>query len=181
MRSQAISTIMMTLTWSLSSTQRLQSQSALLSYTDHATSDSQKISGRDFICALVAGMEIECRLGMSIYPSHYNLGWHITGTTGSIGAAIAVGKAMKLDTDKLINAIGLASASVSGMRRHFGSYAKPLGVAFAAQSGLQAAYLPKGNMTAAVDSLEGKRGWIECVCPQSDHAKEKIGRIFERK
>ena len=148
--------------------------SALLAYTDLKSAQGDKISGKDFICALVAGMEVECILGVAVYPSHYDVGWHITATVGSIGAAIAVGKAMNLSSSKLVNAIGIAATQVSGMRRHFGSHAKPLGVAFAAQSGLQSAILAESGMTAAADSLEGKRGWIECVCPQQEDAKRRL-------
>ena len=159
--------------------------SALLAYVEWTSSGEGVFSGEDFICALVAGMEVECILGTAVYPSHYDLGWHITATVGSIGATIAVAKAMRLGTDKLVNAVGLGAAQVSGMRRHFGSHAKPLGVAFAAQSGLQAAIFARQGMTAADDALEGKRGWIECVCPKSEDAKRKLdefmGRLYTSK
>ena len=145
--------------------------SALLAYTGYLSSNGKSVNGKAFVTALAAGMEAECLLGLAVYPSHYDLGWHITGSVGSVGAAIAVGKAMNLTKEKLVNAIGLASAQVAGMRRHFGSHGKPLGVALAAQAGLQAAFLAQGGMTAAQDSLEGKRGWIECVCPQHGEAK----------
>lgn len=117
--------------------------SALLAYADCVSKQGDEVSGEGFISALIAGMEVECILGMAIYPSHYDIGWHITGTVGSIGAAIAVAKAMKLSSDQLVNAIGIAAAQVSGMRRHFGSHAKPLGVAFASQSGLKSTILAR--------------------------------------
>ena len=154
--------------------------SALLAYVDLAASRSQPLSGSDFICALVAGIEVQCLLGLAVYPSHYNIGWHITATVGSIGAAIAVAKAMKLPREQLVHAIGIASAQVSGMRRHFGSHTKPLGAALAAQSGLQSAFLAQGGMTAATDSIEGPRGWIECVCPEREDAKKKLDDFLVR-
>lgn len=154
--------------------------SALLAYTDMESAQGDTVSGQDFICALVAGIEVECVLGVAVYPSHYNLGWHITATVGSIGAAIAVVKAMGLSSDALVNAIGIAATQVSGMRRHFGSHAKPLGVAFSAQAGLQSAILAQNGMTAASDALEGKCGWIECVCPQQDKAKKDLDAYMVR-
>ena len=153
--------------------------SALLAYTDLAASRGQPLSGSDFICALVAGIEVQCLLGLAVYPSHYTTGWHITATVGSIGAAIAVAKAMRLPREKLVNAVGIASAQVLGMRRHFGSHTKPLGAALAAQSGLQSAFLAQGGMTAATDSIEGPRGWIECVCPEKEVAKKKLDGFLE--
>lgn len=148
--------------------------SALLAYVE---ASGAKMSGTDFITALVAGIEVQCLLGVAVYPSHYDRGWHITASVGSIGAAIAVGKAMNLSKEQLVNAIGIASAQVNGMRIHFGSHSKPLGVGFAAQAGLQSAYLAQGGMTAASNSLEGKRGWIECVCPDPPLAYEKLARF----
>lgn len=33
------------------------------------------VSGRDFITAFVAGVEAECKLGLAVYPEHYDIGW----------------------------------------------------------------------------------------------------------
>jgi 2-methylcitrate dehydratase PrpD len=33
------------------------------------------ISGEDFLTAFVAGVEAECKLGISVYPEHYDIGW----------------------------------------------------------------------------------------------------------
>ena len=150
--------------------------SALLAYVE---SSSVVISGQDFITALIAGIETECLLGVAVYPSHYDRGWHITASVGSIGAAVAVGKAMKLSQEKVVNAIGIASTQVNGMRVHFGSHSKPLGVGFAAQSGLQSAYLARAGMTAASNGLEGPRGWVECVCPDPESAYKKLPKFVK--
>lgn len=148
--------------------------SALVAYAEYASSKGISISREDFMLALTAGMEVECILGLSVYPSHYDVGWHITGTVGSIGAAVAVGKAMKLPVEKLQHAIGIASASSTGMREHFGSHTKAFGVGKAAQSGLQAAFLAQGGLTASETAIDGKRGWIACVCPEQDAARQKL-------
>jgi aconitate decarboxylase len=148
--------------------------SALVAYTEYASSQGTSTSGQDFILALIAGMEVECILGLSVYPSHYNVGWHITSTVGSIGAAVAVGKAMKLPVEQLQHAIGVSSASATGMREHFGSHTKAFGVGKTAQSGLQAAFLAQHGLTASETAIDGKRGWMSCVCPEQDVAREKL-------
>ena len=61
--------------------------SALLAFAQH-----QKVSGTDFLTALALGIEVECRIGNAVFPAHYDIGWHITGTTGVFGAAAAIGK-----------------------------------------------------------------------------------------
>ena len=33
------------------------------------------VSGEDFILALVVGIEAECKLGLAVFPEHYDVGW----------------------------------------------------------------------------------------------------------
>lgn len=33
------------------------------------------VSGKEFITALVAGIEVECKCGLAVWPSHYDVGW----------------------------------------------------------------------------------------------------------
>jgi 2-methylcitrate dehydratase PrpD len=47
-----------------------------------ALSEFRPVSGKDFLTALVAGVEAEYRIGNAVYPAHYDRGWHITGTAG---------------------------------------------------------------------------------------------------
>src|SRR3989442_1725673 len=54
-----------------------------------ALSEERTVSGRDFLNAMVLGIEAECRIGNAVYPAHYDRGWHITGTTGVFGSAAA--------------------------------------------------------------------------------------------
>ena len=60
--------------------------SAILALAEH-----RPMSGRDFLTAMVVGIEAECRIGNAVYPAHYDRGWHITGTAGVFGAAAACG------------------------------------------------------------------------------------------
>ena len=46
--------------------------------------------GRALVDAIVIGIDVACRVGNAIYPDHYDRGWHITGSTGMLGAAAAV-------------------------------------------------------------------------------------------
>src|SRR5712692_5434023 len=62
-----------------------------------ALSEYKPASGRDFLNALVLGAEVECRIGNAVYPAHYEVGWHITGSAGVFGAAAAAGKLLGLN------------------------------------------------------------------------------------
>jgi len=73
-----------------------------------ALAEQRPVSGRDLIAALVVGVEAECRIGKAVSPSHYEIGWHITGTTGVFGAAAATGRLLGLDERQMAWALGLA-------------------------------------------------------------------------
>ncbi len=49
-------------------------------------------SGRDLLAAYLLGFEVEARVSLSVYPEHYDVGWHITGTAGTLGAAAAAAR-----------------------------------------------------------------------------------------
>jgi 2-methylcitrate dehydratase PrpD len=51
-----------------------------------------RVTGREFMQAFILAFEAEMRIGNAVYPAHYDVGWHITGTAGVFGAATAIGK-----------------------------------------------------------------------------------------
>ncbi|KAF9880722.1 MmgE/PrpD family protein [Colletotrichum karsti] len=139
------------------------------------------VSGHDFITAFVAGVEAECKLGLSVYPEHYNVGWHITSTTGSIGAAVAVSKLLGSATVTMQNAIGIAATQVVGMQEYFGSDTKSFHVGRAAQGGMLAALLAKNNYTSSLQGLEAKFGWLHVVSTRENATAYfgQLGQIWE--
>ncbi|HET6188823.1 MAG TPA: MmgE/PrpD family protein, partial [Trebonia sp.] len=46
-------------------------------------------TGAAFLGAFAAGCEAQLRIGCAVSPAHYDHGWHITGTCGVFGAAVA--------------------------------------------------------------------------------------------
>ncbi len=66
-----------------------------------ALAEYRPMSGADFLHAFILGVEVECRIGNAVYPSHYDVGWHITGTAGVFGAAAAVGRVLKLNAQQM--------------------------------------------------------------------------------
>jgi len=129
------------------------------------------VSGPDFLHAFILGFEAESRIGNAVYPAHYDVGWHITGTAGVFGAAVAIGKLLNLDEQQMIWCLGLAATQAAGLREMFGSMAKALHPGRAAQNGYSAALLAQAGFTAGVHSLEGPRGFAAVQAAKYDLSK----------
>ncbi|MET0430811.1 MAG: MmgE/PrpD family protein [Microvirga sp.] len=136
-----------------------------------AFSEIQPVSGRDFLTALVAGVEAECRIGNAVYPNHYDVGWHITGTAGVFGSAAAVSRLMGLDVGKTVFALGLAASQPVGLRESFGSMNKSFNPGRAAANGLFAAILAQAGYTSSEGMIEAKRGWANTISTKQDWAE----------
>ena len=147
--------------------------SALLALTETIP---RPISGKTFLLALTAGIEAECKVGLAVYPAHYDVGWHITSTTGSIGAAVACAKLLGLSTTQTQHAIGIAATQVTGLREMFGTQTKSFHAGRAAQNGLLAALLAEKGFTSSLQALEAKRGWVNVVST-SQHLDEQMATL----
>jgi 2-methylcitrate dehydratase PrpD len=126
------------------------------------------VSGADFLHAFILGVEAECRIGNAVYPSHYDVGWHITGTAGVFGAAAASGRLLGLDEQQMTWALGIAATQSSGLREMFGTMSKPFHPGNAARNGLLAALLAKANFTSSNQAIEAPRGFAHVLATQRD-------------
>ena len=132
--------------------------SAILALAQH-----RPVSGRDFVNALVLGIEAECRISNAVYPGHYDMGWHITGSCGVFGAAAACGKLLNLNEQQMAWALGIAASQSVGLKVQFGSMTKSFHSGRAAQNGLTAALLAAQGFTADETALEGRDGWAQAL------------------
>ena len=123
-----------------------------------ALAEYRKVSGQDFINALVLGFEAECRIARAVTPAHQAIGWHATGTLGVFGAAAAAGKLLGLDAARMAHALGLAATQPVGIREMFGAMTKSFHPGRAAQNGLLAALLAEKGYTSSTQGIEAKRG-----------------------
>ncbi len=138
-------------------------------------------SGRELIDALVLGIDVSCRMGNCIYPDHYDRGWHITGSTGTLGAAAACARLLKLDAAQTAMALGIAASQPIGMREQFGTMTKPFHPGAAARAGLTSALLAKHGFTASAKALEAPRGFAQVVSTKYDwnEITGELGSRFE--
>src|SRR5471032_740637 len=146
-----------------------------------ALAEYRPLSGADFLHAFILGVEVECRIGNAVYPSHYDVGWHITGTAGVFGAAAAAGKLLGLTEQQLVWAMGIAATQSAGLREMFGSMCKPLHPGMAAKNGLYAALLAKHDFTSSPVGIEGTRGFANVLATERDYTQitEGLGETWE--
>lgn len=126
------------------------------------------MSGSEFVQAFVLGVEVECRIGKTVYPSHYEAGWHITGTAGVFGAAAAAGKVLGLSDLQMTWALGIAATQSAGFKEMFGTMSKAFHPGRAAQNGLTAALLASKNFTSSEQAIESKQGFAHVMAAARD-------------
>jgi 2-methylcitrate dehydratase PrpD len=124
-------------------------------------------SGAAFLAAFAAGCEAQLRIGNAVSPAHYDHGWHITGTCGVLGAAVAASALLGLDAEVAGRALSLAATMTAGHREAFGSMTKPLHAGKAAANGVLAARLAAAGLAGPADPL-GPGGVLEVLAADVD-------------
>ncbi len=150
--------------------------SAVLAMAEHMGN-----TGREVIDALVIGIDVSCRVGNAMYPDHYDRGWHITGSTGTLGAAAACARLLKLNAQQTAMALGIAASQPIGMREQFGTMTKPFHPGGAARAGLMSTLLASQGFTASSKALEAPRGMMQTISTKNDWTEitSDLGERFE--
>ncbi|MFC1976814.1 MmgE/PrpD family protein [Chloroflexota bacterium] len=146
-----------------------------------AVAERQRVSGKVFLTAVVAGCELVARLSNVTNPALRDRGFHTTPTCGVFGAAAAAGNILALDDEKQTSALGLAGAQSSGLMEFYGiSMQKRINAAPAARGGVTAALLAQRGFTGAETIFEGERGFCRAYAGASDLSKltENLGQEF---
>ena len=137
-----------------------------------AVAQERGIGGRELIAAFVAGAETMIRIGRATKHNNEGRGFHAPGTTGPFGGAIAVGRLLKFDAEKMTNAIGIAGSLACGLlefaRSGTGAMVKRLHMGRAAESGVLAANLAADGFTGPHTVLEGPFGFLKVYCGEYD-------------
>jgi len=146
-----------------------------------ALAEHRKLSGRALVDATVLGVDVACRVGNAIYPDHYDRGWHITGSTGMLGAAAACSRLLGLDAGKTAMALGLAASQPIGVREQFGTMTKPFHPGAAARAGLTSALMAMHGYTSSPRALEAPRGLMQTYSAKCswNELTDALGTRFE--
>lgn len=139
------------------------------------------VSGAEFLTALLTGMELECRTSCAILANGGHPGWFITGLSGGIGAAVAVGRLLHLTHEQVVHAIGLAATQACGFRATHGSMAMTYVPGLAARNGLVAAYMAAADFTCSAIAIDGRNGLLQVLTRAADTTSigDELGTRFE--
>jgi 2-methylcitrate dehydratase PrpD len=144
-----------------------------------AVGQKQRSDGRALITAIVAGYEILARLARAM-PHISDRGHHTTGTLGPFGSAVAAGKILGMQQDRLVAALGIAGNFPTGVCEFYkGTMEKRVFAGRAAQSGVLACLLADAGITGAKTIFEGEVGFCHAF---SDHPdlKEMTAGLGEK-
>lgn len=155
---------------------------AALAAAAHALkAKGQPVSGPELLTSLMVGMELECRVSCAIAAGKANQGWYMTGLSGGIGAAAAVGRLLHLRREQLVDALSLAAAQACGTRSVHGSMAITYVPGVAARDGLVAAYMAQADFTCGAGAIDGRNGLLQVLTGAHDAAPilDDLGQKFE--
>lgn len=141
-----------------------------------AVAQSIGASGREFLAAVVAGYEVGIRVGEFLGRSHYRI-FHTTATAGTLAAAAATGRLLRLDASQMLHAFGSAGTQAAGLWEFLRDAAdsKQLHCAHAASTGLASAYLARDGFTGARQILEGAQGLAAGMSSDADPSRLTAG------
>jgi 2-methylcitrate dehydratase PrpD len=136
-----------------------------------AMADIASVSGKDFICAVVAGYDVIIRLGRALKPKeHYGRGFHPTGTCGAFGAAAVAARLLGLQGDDYTHALGIAGSQAAGSMEYLaqGAWTKRLHPGWSSHSGIWAALLARAGYSGPTTIIEGRDGFLTAYSGNPD-------------
>jgi 2-methylcitrate dehydratase PrpD len=117
-------------------------------------------SGRELITALIAGIEMQGRLGMAGIGA-CDRGFMGISLVGPGGAAATAGKLFGLDVEQMRNCLGVALPLGNGSLRGCGFMSHVHEAGIPARTGVFAAQLASTGFTGCPDYLDGRYSWGE--------------------
>lgn len=119
--------------------------------------------------AAVIGYEVSYTMAISIQPIHKAMGYHATGTCGTLGATLAASYMLEFSDEERFQAFACACIAASGMLKVLddGSELKPYNVAKTALLSLTALQMAKAGFRGHPDPLGG-RGFLKMMTGRDD-------------
>jgi len=142
---------------------------ALLSLAEHLGA-----SGQELLAAYVVGLEVEGKLALHADFKLMQARLNHQTWYGSIGAAAACAKLLKLDVGKTRMALGIAGNSACGLSANHGSMAGAMAAGNACRNGVIAALMAQAGITANPSIIEGKNGFYDTLVGPGHYDAERM-------
>ena len=127
------------------------------------------IGMEEMLRAAITGYEASYTMAVSIQPGHKAMGYHATGTCGTLGASLAASYMLGFNEEERFQTFASACVAASGMLKVLddGSELKPYNVAKTALLALTALQLGKSGFKGHPDPLGG-RGFLKMMTGRDD-------------
>ncbi len=125
-----------------------------------ALSQGERVHGRDFVLAAVAGYEVGARIGRSVMDTALASTRRPTGITGPIGGAAAGARMLRLPADAIASAMAFAANATGGLNEwaHTGGSEMFFHPGFAARNAVTAVRLAQAGAFGSPTGLDGPGG-----------------------
>ena len=122
-------------------------------------------SGREFITAVAAGMDVMTRLSRAIDVPDWTIteGWFATQLIGFVAGAATAGRLLGLDDEQMENALGIGFNQMSGTRQMAegaATHMRSMQAGFSGQGAVLAAELARRGIIGSKDIVEGRYGFF---------------------
>jgi 2-methylcitrate dehydratase PrpD len=151
-----------------------------------AAGEAAGATGPAVLAALIAGVEVMCRVGLAVPGALHARHFHPTAIAGSFAAAAAAGKLHGLSEDQLVHAFGICGSQASGIIEYLadGSWTKRLHAGWAAHAGVTATLLARSGFTGPASVFEGTHGLYQAFAGGHDTGRldgllGSLGRVWE--
>ena len=142
---------------------------AVLSLGEHVGA-----SGQDTLAAYILGLEVEGKLALHADFKLMQARLNHQTWYGSVGAAAACAKVLRLDVAKTRMALGIAANFACGLAANHGSMAAAAGAGNACRNGVTAALMAQEGFTANPNIIEAKNGFFDTLVGPGHYDAERI-------
>lgn len=120
----------------------------------------ERASGREVLCAYLAGVEAASRIGQAANNGFHQRGFHPTGLVGVFGATLAAGRLSGMNAAQMAHAQGIALSMAAGSLEFLedGAWTKRMHPGWAASSAVTACALARGGFQGPQRAYEGRFG-----------------------
>jgi len=131
-------------------------------------------SGKDILTAYVIGLEIEGKLALHADFKLMQARLNHQTWYGSIGAAAACAKLLKLNIEKTRMALGIAGNYACGLSVNHGSMAGAMAAGNACRNGVTGALMAQAGITANPNMIEAKNGFYDTLVGRDHYDAERM-------